>query len=500
MSTIVAGEPVVSALAPFASLPAWLSVGMDETRVADSLVLHVHELAAGPLRLLSCTADRLRAKDDQWLARYTLTVAKPGEEPHDVVLVGNLWPPGRAPRAGEAADDGTRFGQPGWRCLLPDLGLDLRVEASDEALPALPSLVEPTAVAAMLQPVLHAAGYADATIASCDPVVVRYKPGSRCTVVVDVTYARPSSDAVPPSPVVLKTHQGVKGESAWEAMNALWQCPLGWRDVVTLAEPLGYLPDQRTLVQGPVPEERTLKELARQAIGAGSPELLGSLREALTKTARALAAMHRCGATYGRTATFEDELAEVAEVVDRLSLSVPALNGAAQPLLDRLAQLAADEPADAVVPAHHDFRPAQVLLHSGDIGFIDFDGACMAEPALDLGRFRAKLRDIGISALGLDRPLPSRDVIDQNLSLLDELCEGFLVAYQQHAPVSRNRVLMWETCDLLTTMLHAWTKVRLTRLEPRLILLTHQLVTAGLGSTEGSAAAPEPSVRDALPE
>ena len=42
------------------------------------------------------------------------------------------------------------------------------------------------------------------------------------------------------------------------------------------------------------------------------------------------------------------------------------------------------------------------------------------------------------------------------------------------------RVLLWETCDLITGMLHAWTKVRLARLEPRLALLQHQLGSSGL--------------------
>ncbi len=493
MTTTFDSDPVVASLATFASLPDWLAAGMDAGRVGDSLVRHVPELAGERLRLLSCTPDRLRAKGSEWLARYTLSVAEAGGEPRDVVLVGNLWPHGQIPEAGIVATNGFRFGEPGWHCSLPELGLGLRVQESDEALPALPLLVEPAAAAKLLQPILREAGYRDATITSCDPVVVRYKPGSRCTVVVGVTYANHSSGPVPPSPVVLKTHQGDKGEAAWAAMNALWQRPLGWRDAVRLAEPLGYLPDERILVQGPVPEERTLKELARQAVASRSPVMLDELREGLSRTARALAAMHGSGASYGRTATFEDELAEVSEVVDRLSLSVDGLDVAAQPLLGHLAELARDEPADPIVPAHHDFRPAQVLLHEGAIGFIDFDGACMAEPALDLGRFRAKLRDIGISALALSEQPMSDDLVNDNLNLLDELCEGFLAEYQQHAPVSRNRVLMWETCDLLTTMLHAWTKVRLARLEPRLTLLVHQLRTSGLLRTPVAAPAPDRS-------
>jgi aminoglycoside phosphotransferase (APT) family kinase protein len=252
---------------------------------------------------------------------------------------------------------------------------------------------------------------------------------------------------------------------------------------VTLAEPLAYLAEERILAQGPVPEECTLKELARQAVTQRDPALLDNLRGELAKTARALAAIHGSGASYGRTATFDDELAEVTEVVGRLSLSVPELDEAARPLLRRLAGLSHVVPPDAAVPAHHDFRPAQVLLHGGRTGFIDFDGACMAEPALDLGRFRAKLRDIGISALGLNEQPWSPDLVIENLTLLDELCEHFLAAYQAHGAVSRERVLMWESCDLLTTMLHAWTKVRVVRLVPRLTVLVHQLRTSGLLAT-----------------
>jgi aminoglycoside phosphotransferase (APT) family kinase protein len=248
---------------------------------------------------------------------------------------------------------------------------------------------------------------------------------------------------------------------------------------VRLAEPLGYLADERILVQGPVPGEETLKDLARRAISHGGPEL-DRLRAELSATARALAALHGSGTSYGRTATLEDELEEVREVLGRLASSVPGLALAGEPLLSRLTDLARDTVPDPVVSSHHDFRPAQVMLDDGGVGFIDFDGACMAEPALDLGRFRAKLRDIGISTLGADGTRPSPLAVEENLRLLDELCEEFLAAYQKHAGVSRDRVLLWETCDLLTTMLHAWTKVRLARVEPRLRVLVHQVSAGGL--------------------
>ena len=465
-------DDVVASLAPFSALPRWIAAGMDGHRVGDVLVDHVPELADG--RLVACHPERLRAKGGEWLARYRLDVADPGGGEHEVVLTGNLWPPTEsAPRAphGNAA----AFGDPGWWCWLPELRLLLQVQEHDTALPALPTLVEPARAARLVQSVLPDAGYPGATVTGCLPDVVRYKPGSRCTVVVHVDYECRDGAAPPPSPVVLKTHQAEKGRTAWAAMSALWERREAWDDALAMAEPLAYLPQSRILVQGPVPERCTLKDLARRAFTGHREADLAELRGELGRTGRALAAVHRSGATYERTATVEMELAEIQEVVDRLALTVPRLHGAGRALLDRLGELAAALPPDPVVPAHHDFRPAQVLLHGGRVGFIDFDGAAMAEPALDLGRFRAKLRDIGISALAARGDPMSGPALDENLRLQDELCDRFLAAYRAEAPVSAARVELWETCDLFTAMLHAWTKVRTARLEPRLAVLRHHV-------------------------
>ncbi|MGW0231417.1 phosphotransferase [Actinopolymorpha singaporensis] len=487
---------VVDPLTAFASLPEWLAACMMPDRVEEALRRHVPEIADGQVRLLSCVPQRLRAKGTRWLARYRLRV-DPGREggDGDVVLVGNLWPPSAElpdmgatadrPGVGELADHPVAtdapFGTSGWSCWLPELRLALHVELADEALPAVPSLVEPDLAARLIESVLLDAGHGEVRVASCAPDVVRYKPGSRCTVVARMTYAEEHADRGLPDPVVLKTHQGDKGNTAWQAMRALWDTELSDGKVVTLAEPLAYRPRERILVQGPVPGEQTLKELARTAIADGSDRALGRLRDELARTAVALAALHGCGATYGRTATFDEELAEVDEVIARLAQSVPELRPAARPLLTRMRQNAGAMPDDPAVCVHHDFRPAQVLLDKGAIGFIDFDGSCMAEPALDLGRFRAKLRDIGISVLAASGQPMAGTPLSDNLALLDDLCEGFLAAYQDHAAVSRDRVLLWETCDLLTAMLHAWTKVRLARIGPRLTVLTHQLRSARFG-------------------
>lgn len=475
---------VIDALAPFATLPEWLATGMLADRLSAALTAHVPELRDGRLRLVEVKPERLRAKEDQWLARYRVVVAEDGGPERTVVLVGNLRPPAEQVDAFEAAEPSAlAFGDLGWRCWLPELRLDLAVQEADEALPALPELTDPQACGTLIQDAVRSAGYAEATVVECEPKVVRYKPGSRCTIVCRVSYAEGTSadGRQLPDPVVVKTHQGDKGSTAWAAMSALWATPLAQGDIVRIAEPLAFLPESRVLVQGPVAEQRILKDLARaamRAFGQGDPDgaaLLDELRDALSRTAVGLAALHTCDTAYGRTHTFAEELAEVDGVVDRLARSVPELAPAGAPLLGLLAELADRFPAEAAVPAHHDFRPAQVLLADGHIGFIDFDGACMAEPALDLGRFRAKLRDIGIHALlAGEQPCPPAR-LEVGLAMLDDLCEHFLTEYQARASVARERVLLWETCDLLTSMLHAWTKVRLARIGPRMLVLTDQL-------------------------
>ena len=466
-------DQALSSLSAFEILPEWLAAGMYSGRVGSSLEQHAAPLVDGSVTLVSCKPKRLRAKREQWIPRYELEVTKPGGDPEEVVLVGRLWAPDQTPP--ESVTSPSTDSDP-WTCWLPDLRLELHGEESDEALPALNTLTDPTLAAQFLEPVIRAAGYTDATIESCETNVVRYKPTSRCTTVVPITYAEGTTG---PSPVVLKTHVGDKGSTAWDAMKQLWDRPETWRDTVLLAEPLAFDEEEKILVQGPIPEAMTLKELARNAIREGDPQMLDTLRDELAKTGRALAAIHASGAMYQRTITFEDELAEVQDIIDRLALTVPSLKGAGTELLEQLTAASKQVPAGEHVPAHHDFRPAQVLLHDGEIGFIDFDGASMAEPALDLGRFRAKLRDIGISTLTFKGEMLSGEPLEKNLALLDDLCDTFLAAYQEHGHVSTQRVLLWEACDLMTGMLHAWTKVRLMRLDPRLVILKRQLGLLG---------------------
>jgi len=479
----LAHELVAASLTAFQTLPVWLRAAMNGEHVGACLRRrHEHELAEQRLTLVSCRADHLRAVGEQWQGRYELTVRDSDGGLRDLVLAGRLWHPANRPAVTNGARSvDRRFGEHGWETWLPEVGLELRVQSVDEALPALATLVTPDLATRVVDTALRTSGHRGARALSCAPRVARYQPGVRCTVVVDITYADPhlahlrAHGQPPPNPLVLKTQRGDKGAKAWDVMNALWQRSPAWRDVVTLAEPLAYLTGERILVQGPVPQECTLKELAGAALAAQSPDLLARLREELAGTARALAAVHWCGVAYPSSTTLDESLAEVRAQSEQLARSVPKVRAASEPLLRLVDELAHRASPDPLVAAHNDFNPGQVLLDNGAIGLIDFDKACIAEPAMDVGRFRAKLRDIGVHTLARSgRPVAGEE-LDVMLRLTDDLCDHFLAAYQEYGPISTARLSAWETYYQFTLLLHAWTRALDHRVAPRLAVLLHQL-------------------------
>jgi aminoglycoside phosphotransferase (APT) family kinase protein len=219
------------------------------------------------------------------------------------------------------------------------------------------------------------------------------------------------------------------------------------------------------------------------------------LDEYLAATAEGLAGLHQCGVTWGEPVTLEGEVAGIRALVEQLSGSVPELCGAAEPLLTRVLDLAAVHPAGSPRPSHGTFRPPQVLIHGGGVGFIDFDGFCQAEPALDVARFRAGIKDRGMRAhmAGADGATPRPEEISATLSALEAVCDGFLRHYEAVAPVSRERVVLWETLDLLTQVLHAWTRPSSSRLFARMLMLDEQLRAQGLMAGVRGSGVPRPS-------
>jgi len=462
---------VWSGLDQLASLPDWLNAATDPERVLPALALAIPELVSGALTISA------RLKRGDWIGVYTLTFGETHSSgPRVVVLRGTILPPDRLVPPGLTADP-PAFGTVGWRSYLPALRIAFEMEPPDAALASLPILTDPDQARALLERSIRAAAptYAGLRIEACVPTIMRYTPGSRCTILYRLSYPPARTRGHDwPEIVVAKTYKGGKGEHAYVGMRALWESPLRHIGGVTLAEPLAFLPDLNVLVQGPIREEETLQQTMESAARAHTPAARDALHGVVRQTAAGLAGLHRSALGIGPVRTWEMALAEVRSVADELADAVPSIADVAARLLAWLEARAAEHPADSRVTAHGTFRPGQVLISQGEIGFIDFDNWCQAEPALDLSLFFRRTKDIVLGAQKGDAPdgESSRATL---LAMADTICAVFLSEYERQAPVSRQRIALWEALDLFKLVLHSWTKVKPERLKNSLFALERHL-------------------------
>jgi len=475
---------IADGLRKLAVLPDWLLEPLQADRIGAALQQSVPEFASGALTLRGCKIKRMLLKDasGRWVGTYNLSVEGPDGK-RQVALRGSFTPPDlRHPTNADDSATEVPFGTLAWRMALPELGLELELEPPETELAAMPRLTDPAEARALLEQGIRAdsTDHADLRIEACTPEVLSYKPGSRCTLRYHLTYPAELAGRGWPTSVIAKTYRkDSKGRNAYDGMLALWHSPLAGSDAVTLAEPLAYIPELKIMVQGPIAGDQSLEDVLKSALSANTQPAMEELYSYVRKTAAGLAAFHQSGVRHGGSVMLDTRFAEIRELVARLIIPVPGLAGAVEPLLARLEALAAAEPADSSVPTHGTFNPEQVLIDGERIGFIDFDDFCMAEPALDVALFRAAIKDIGMNAL--DESLArQREFRLARLARLDLIGAVFLAEYEQHAPISRRRVALWEAWSYLRDALHFWIKVKPAEPDNGLLMLESQLRDMGL--------------------
>jgi hypothetical protein len=466
-------------MAQLMSLPDWLLAPLQAENFINAIRLHVSEFASGEWLILYGGIKRLILKDDSgyWEGTYNLAVKSSSTGLEQTVLLhGKLT----APWLGEPAftESDAPFGSPEWHGFLPEFNLALETESPEKELPGLAQLTDADQSRVLIERVLREVGRlaADRTITACTPSILSYKPGSRCTIRYELEVAA-SADPSPHSPqlVIGKVYRKAsKAQNAYEGMLTLWHSPLADGSAVTLAEPIACLPDQKLMLQSTIPGESSLEDLLKSVIDRPDPVEEEKLYRYMKKTAAGLAAFHRSGASYGEHVSLGERFVDLHKLIHRLTVLFPELGKAILPLLERLETLAALYPEESAVPTHGTFNPEQVLIDGERIGFIDFDDYCMAEPALDVGLFRAAIKDTGMNA-PFSSFTPSRAERLGRLSLLDEIGDVFLSEYETHAAISRHRVALWEAADYLRNCLHYWIKVKPAEPDTALLVLEQHL-------------------------
>lgn len=456
---------ILGELRMFSYVPEWLSAIGDPDLVAEAL-RRSPAFALSTLTLEAVQVARLRLKKKRWSGFYRLTITDRAGVRGDVALQGTLIPPGAESGEGHLNEDT-------WRGFVPALRLALMPQPPDDELSELDPLTDPAQAPGLLERVIrdHSPVYESLRFAYCRPKILRYKPGNRATILFSLGYAPLDQDRGWPERVIVKSYRDLRGASTYEAMRALWESPLLDHDYLKLAEPLAFDKDLRILVQDHIPNTGTLRELVREARRVGTPERNAELDDYVRKTGVALAALHGSGVRAGTVLDFDRKFEELSEDLNELIQAAPQLRGAADRLLASLMDEAVRCPIDAPVPSHGAFRSDQVLLSDGAVGFVDFDGLCQAEPAFDVAEFLGKLRSVSLTVGKGEDDAVDDAQLPALLARADQISDLFIAAYEEHRPLSHERVALWEALGLLTRLIDGWAKVKPARLRVNLMLM-----------------------------
>ena len=210
--------------------------------------------------------------------------------------------------------------------------------------------------------------------------VLKHAPGKRCVIAYEL-----NGGAAAPRRLIGKIYRKNRGEIIFAQWRQLWQAarenearhgePFG------MPEPLAYLPELGMVLQSVIP--------GRQLAAFSERD---DRRAALCSVARNLAALHGLPVAVGEKKTLDDHLKKYCHPGPQvLSEACPEL----APLVEMILHgLATDRRLSEApfCPAHGDLNLAQIFIAGGRAGFIDFDGLCLAHPALDLGNFLVTLQ------------------------------------------------------------------------------------------------------------
>ncbi|HET9221777.1 MAG TPA: phosphotransferase [Roseiflexaceae bacterium] len=477
---------VAQALRRLATRPDWLDAALQAEQVLPALARQIPEVASGALRLVGLDEPRLFLKNTngRWRGVYALTVeGLPGAAQQIVPIRVQLTAPGLPlPKAAQQPAAGS-FGKEGWRCYLPELRMLCEYEPPEQALEILPQLTDPVEARDLLERSIRACSraYRDLRIRACRPEVLNYKPGSRCTLRYHLKYDVADADQGWPATVIAKVYRAHKGQQAYEGMAELWGSPLSRSAAVRISEPLAYVPKLKLLVQAPLAEEQTLEEFLRSTLRAGTPAAWARLERFVRTAAIGLAELHLSGARAEATRVWDERITEIPEQLERIAVVAPELVEALTPLFEHMQAFAAAHPAEPLVPSHGSFDSDQVLIGGEEISFIDFDNFCMAEPALDVSHFRAAIMDSGMKLID-ERTLRDPVACRAYLQRLDALGALFLAQYEALAPVSRQRLALWDALDYLRDCLHIWTKPKPSGAEAVVRILEYHLPVLGMSA------------------
>jgi hypothetical protein len=199
-----------------------------------------------------------------------------------------------------------------------------------------------------------------------------------------------------------------------------------------------------------------------------------ALDEAVEACAGILSVLHGWRIEVGRRRALDRDLSALRPELEAVSWASPDLGAQLNEWTRQIAEKAAVFAPLLPKLSHGDYTHDQILFEDGAGGLLDFDGLCMAEPALDLGQFCAYLRMACAKAERAAQIGPS--------GLGDQLSDRFVRTYIQAAEVPRRevsrlhgRIRVYEAVRLVWICVHSWQQLKRSRLSTALSVLEEEI-------------------------
>lgn len=261
----------------------------------------------------------------------------------------------------------------------------------DPALPGLATMLDTPALTAALSKALPHCQRGAFDLVQCRATPLRYRPGKRCTVQLDLHLRHRASGRIHRERLYGKLyHHADKAAAVYTEMQLLYQAMAAQPSPLHLAAAVAYLPDLSLVLQAPV-SGAPLDQWVSQ------PERLGILGQAqlwrnLTHTAQALAALHQIDLITDRLRPATADVNKLGRRAAKVTAVAPRLGDRLATLADLLCTQAPPLAAADLRIGHGDCKPSQFLLNADQVALLDFDHCGMADPAADVGLFLATLR------------------------------------------------------------------------------------------------------------
>jgi ATP-binding cassette subfamily B protein len=398
--------------------------------------------ADGRLRLAWCAIEEFhyrRGKECRLLLRAGLESGGAGT--HEQLFFGRLHSPGRPMKdRQDPAMESLVLPDHGPAAFsLPTLRFELWAYPNDPDLPGLPALLDRERLLVRIKADPAAFGLSEAP-ADLDPVLVKYVPGKRAGVRLDLTSAKTGATR---GAVYGRAYRDRQGERAHSVLSTLWDSAPRRAGGFQVPRPLGFDPTTQVVWQ---------EALGGRPVGK-QPDLERRLPELAATLGGSLAALHGARlelpskATLG---TLGEELAAarglVGETYPEHAERCRALAGA----------LLASRPRSPGPQAcvHGSLKLGHLFSTERGLAFIDLDGAGAGDAAYDLGCWIAHLHRL--SAAGR---FPG--------TVVARARDRFVEAYTRRAPASvEPDVVAWSTAAHLVAGAVAKS---VKRMDPRLL-------------------------------